>query len=47
MSQVRSSIELLFGDVVNYFSSLDHKENIKFGLDSDGELYIISVSLMD
>ena len=32
MSVVRSSMEWLFGDVINYFKFLDFKKNLKIGL---------------
>ena len=32
MSEVRSSVEWLFGDVINYFKFLDLKKNLKIGL---------------
>ena len=34
MSQVRVSVEWLFGDIVNYFAFLDFKKNFKIGLRS-------------
>ena len=36
MSTVRSSVERLFGDLVNYF-----KKNLKLGLTSIGKIYIV------
>ena len=42
MSIVRSSVEWLFADVVNYFKFLDFKENLKLGLSSIGKMYIVS-----
>ena len=33
MSFVRSSVEWLFGDIVNYFKFLDFKKNLKFGFE--------------
>ena len=39
MSAVRSSVEWLFGDVINYFKSLDFKKNLKIGLSSVGKMY--------
>ena len=32
MSAVRSSVEWLFADVINYFKFLDFKKNLKIGL---------------
>ena len=40
MSTVRSSVEWLFGDIVNYFKFLDFKKNLK--LSSIGKMYIVS-----
>ena len=39
MSAVRSSVEWLFGDIINYFKSLDFKKNLKIGLSSVGKMY--------
>ena len=36
MSDVRLSVEWLFGDIVNYFKFLDFKTNLKIGLSSVG-----------
>ena len=32
MSKVRTSVEWIFGDVINSFKSLDYKNNLKIGL---------------
>ena len=37
MSQVRVSVEWLFGDIVNYFKFLDFKKNLKIGMSSIGK----------
>ena len=37
MSEVRSSVEWLFGDIINYFKFLDFKKNLKIGLSSVGK----------
>lgn len=42
MSQVRVSVEWLFGDIVNYFKFLDFKKNLKIGMSSIGKLYLVS-----
>lgn len=47
MSAVRSSVEWLFGDIVNYFKSLDFKKNLKIGLSSVGKMYIVSALLQN
>ena len=39
MSAVRSSVEWLFGDIINYFKSLDFKKNLKIGLSGVGKMY--------
>ena len=42
MSAVRSSVEWLFGDIVNYFRFLDFKKNLKInGLSQVGKMYIV------
>ena len=40
MSEVRVSVEWLFGDVVNYFKFLDFKKNLKICLSAVGKMYI-------
>ena len=45
MSSVRSSVEWLFGDIVNYFKFLDFKKNLKLGLSSVGKMYIVCALL--
>ena len=47
MSTVRSSVEWLFGDIINYFKSLDFKKNLKIGLTSVGKMYIVSALLQN
>ena len=47
MSTVRSSVEWLFGDIVNYFKFLDLKKNLKLGLSSIGKMYIVSALLQN
>lgn len=42
MSQLRVSVEWLFGDVSNYFKFIDFKKNLKIGLSAVGKQYIIS-----
>ena len=37
MSSVRSSVEWLFGDIVNYFKFLDFQKNLKFGFELSRE----------
>ena len=45
MSTVRTSVEWLFGDVVNSFCFLDFKKNLKIGLSQIGKMYIVCVLL--
>ncbi|XP_068752999.1 uncharacterized protein [Montipora capricornis] len=47
MSVVRSSVEWLFGDIINYFKCLDFKKNLKIGLSSVGKMYIVSALLQN
>ena len=42
MSQVRVSVEWVFGDIVNYFKFVDFKKNLKIGLSSVGKFYVAS-----
>ena len=45
MSQVRVSVEWLFGDIINYFALLDFKKNLKIGLSPVGKMYIVCALL--
>ena len=45
MSEVRVSVEWMFGDIANYFKFMDFKKNYKMGLSSVGKLYIVSALL--
>ena len=45
MSEVRVSVEWIFGDVVNYFKFLDFKKNLKICLSAFSKMYI-SCALM-
>ena len=47
MSAVRSSVEWLFGDIVNYFKFLDFKKNLKIGLSQIGKMYIVCAILQN
>ena len=47
MSAVRSSVEWLFGDIINYFKFLDFKKNLKIRLSSIGKMYIVSALLQN
>ena len=46
MSSVRTSVEWLFGDLMNYFKFLDYK-NLKIGLSHVGKIYIICALLQN
>ena len=45
MSQVRVSVEWLFGDIVNYFKFLDFKKNLKIGLSKVAKMYVVGALL--
>ena len=45
MSAVRTSVEWLFGDVLNSFKFNDLKRNLKIFLNSVGKMYVVSVIL--
>ena len=45
MSAVRTSVEWLFGDILNYFKFVDFKKNLKIGLSAVGKMYIVCAVL--
>ena len=45
MSRVRTSVEWLFGDVINYFKFLDFRKNLKIQLSSVGKIYVVCALL--
>ena len=45
MSQVRVTVEWVFGDVINYFKHTDFKKNLKIGLSCVGKMYRVSAIL--
>ena len=45
MSSLRTSVEWLFGDIVNYFKFVDFKKNLKIGLSAVRKIYIVSAIL--
>ena len=47
MSAVRSSVEWLFSDVVNYYKFLHFKKNLKTGLSQVGKMYIVCAILQN
>lgn len=42
MSEVRASVEWIFGDIVESFKFIDYKKNLKLGLSAVGKQYIVS-----
>lgn len=45
MSQVRVSVEWVFGDIVNYFKFTDFKKDLKIGLSAVGKIYVVCALL--
>ena len=45
MSRVRTVVEWVFSDILEYFSFLDFKRNLKVGLSAVGKMYIICALL--
>ncbi|XP_068692273.1 uncharacterized protein [Montipora foliosa] len=45
MSKVRVSVEWVFGDILEYFSFLDFKKDLKVGLSAIGKMYVICALL--
>ena len=45
MSKVRTSVEWISGDIVNYFKFLDFKEDLKLDLSPVGKMYIVCALL--
>ena len=45
VSQVRVTVEWVFGDVINYFEHIDFKKNLKIGLSCVGKMYRVSAIL--
>ena len=45
MSKVRTSVEWVFGDIINCFSFLRYKKNLKVGLSAVGKMYIVCALL--
>ena len=44
-NKVRASVEWVFGDIVNYFASMDFKKKLKVGLSAVGKMYIVCALL--
>ena len=47
MSSVRTSVEWLFGDIVNYFKFIDYKKSLKIGLSHVGKMYTVFALLQN
>ena len=45
MSQLRVSVEWVFGDIANYFAFLDFKKNLKIQLSAVGKMYMVCALL--
>ena len=45
MSKVHSSVEWIFGDIINYFKFLDFKKDLKLNLSPIGKMYIVCAFL--
>ena len=45
MSEVRVSVEWIFGDIINYFKFLDFKKNLKIVLSAVGKMYTMAAIL--
>ena len=45
MSNARSSVEWLFGDIINYFKFMDFKKNLKIGMSCVGKMYVVCALL--
>ena len=45
MSNVRTSVERLFGDIVEYFKFMGLKKNLEIGLSSIGKFYVVCALL--
>jgi hypothetical protein len=45
MSEVRVSVEWLFGNITNYFKFVDFKKQLKVGLSAVGKFYVVSALL--
>ena len=45
MSKVRSSVEWIFEDIINYFKFLDFKKDLKLDLSPIGKMYIVCALL--
>ena len=45
MSETRTSVEWLFGDVINTFRFMDFKKNLKIGMSCVGKYYIVCALL--
>ena len=47
MNATRTSVEWVFGDIVNYFKFLDFHKNLKIQLSAVGKMYMVCVLLQN
>ena len=47
MSQSRTSVEWIFGDIINYFKFLDFKKGLKLQLSAVGKKYIVCAMMQN
>ena len=47
MNKTRTSVEWVFGDIVNYYKFLDFHKNLKIHLSAVGKMYIVCVLLQN
>ena len=47
MDSVRTSIEWLFGDVINYFKLMDFRKRLKIGLNPHGKMHVVCAILQN
>ncbi len=45
MSRVRVAVELVFGDIANYFKFVDFEKNLNTGLSAVGKFHVVSALL--
>ena len=45
MSEVRVSVEWLFGNITNYFTFIDFKKQMKINLSAVGKMYVVCALL--
>ena len=47
MSAVRTSVEWVFGDIINYFKFVDYHKNMKIQLSAIGKMYHVCALLQN